>query len=221
MPTIAVIDDRKPQRETLCRLIKSTLRKLKRDDQWTVIGDAPPSDEEDVLQWLDECDATVLITDWKLNEGASGRRAVNYQADRLIREIRNKRPAFPIFVVTGFKEMAHPHLSHVEGLFSRNDFTTTVDTILPQMLRAGQRRYDEQRLLLSKLETLARSVASGEATVDERERLQGLQGYFQTDLPTIINLDGVLSEFESLQRRADALRKKIQARLDKPTRRRT
>jgi len=110
--------------------------------------DSPPPRERDVLQWLDENDATVLVTDWKLNEGSKGRQVVTYEADRLIREIRSNRPSFPIFVITGFASEAQSHLKDVENIFSRESFTKGADSIVPQMLRAGQRRYDEQRELL-------------------------------------------------------------------------
>src|SRR5437016_9423409 len=103
MPAIAIVDDRKDDRETIGRVIRSTLKKLKQSDSWSVVSDEPPLKEHDVLQWLDENDATVLVTDWKLNEGAKGKRVVNYEADRLIQEIRTKRPNFPIFVITGFE----------------------------------------------------------------------------------------------------------------------
>ena len=213
MPSIAIVDDRKNDRETIGRVVRSTLKKLKQTDSWSVVSDEPPSKERDVLQWLDENDATVLITDWKLNEGAKGQRVVNYEADRLISEIRTKRPNFPIFVITGFESEARTHLKEVENIFSRQDFTRNADTVVPQMLRAGLRRHEEQRDLLVRMDALARLVATGKASAKHRKELKGLQGYFQAELPTIISLDTVLNNFEGAKRKAETLREQVERRM--------
>jgi hypothetical protein len=213
VPSIAIVDDRKDDRETIGRVVNSTLRKLGEADHWSVVADEPPSRERDVLHWLDENDASVLVTDWKLNEGAKGKRVVNYEADSLIQEIRAKRPSFPIFVITGFETDARVHLKEVENIFSRQYFARNADTIIPQMLRAGLRRYEEQRGLLARMDSLARRVASGKGSAKERAELKGLQGYFQAELPTIISLDTVLTDFKHVQKKANALRQKIQARM--------
>jgi CheY-like chemotaxis protein len=213
MPAIAIVDDRKDDRETIGRVVRSTLKKLKETDSWSVVSDEPPLKERDVLQWLDENDATVLVTDWKLNEGARGKRIVNYEADTLIQEIRSKRPNFPIFVITGFESEARNHLSEVENIFSRQDFTRNAGTVVPQMLRAGLRRYEEQRDLLVRMDALARLVATGKASAKHRRELKGLQGYFQVELPAIISLDAVLNDFEDAKRNAEALRETVERRI--------
>jgi len=213
MPSIAIVDDRKDDRETITRVVTSTLRKMKELHDWGVVSDEPPSRERDVIHWLDENDATVLVSDWKLNEGANSQRVVTYEADRLIKEIRDKRPTFPIFVITGFESEARAYLKEVENIFSRQEFTRNADQLVPQMIRAGTRRYDEQRNLLSRMDTLARKVAAGSGSKKTKAELKSLQGYFQAELPTYINLDEVVKEFESAKNRANALREKVQRRL--------
>lgn len=213
MPTIAILDDRKNDRETITRVVVSTLKKMNQTDDWNVVSDEPPAKERDVIHWLDENDATVLVSDWKLNEGAKSQRVVNYEADSLIKEIRAKRPTFPIFVITGFESEARVHLKEVENIFSRKDFTKDAEIIVPQMIRAGRRRYEEQRKLLTRMDSLARSVAAGGASAKHRTELKSLQGYFQAELPTIISLDGVLTEFEKTKKKADALRQRVQRRI--------
>lgn len=214
MPTIAILDDRKDDRETISRVVTSTLKKMNQTKDWNVVSDEPPAKERDVIHWLDENDATVLVSDWKLNEGARGQRVVNYEADRLIKEIRAKRPTFPIFVITGFENEARVHLKEVENIFSRKDFTRDAENIVPQMIRAGRRRYEEQRDLLTRMDSLARKVAVGGASAKDRTDLKSLQGYFQAELPTMITLDGVLADFEKTKKKADALRQKVQRRLN-------
>jgi hypothetical protein len=213
VPTIAILDDRKNDRETITRVVVSTLKKIKQTDDWNVVSDEPPAKERDVIHWLDENDATVLVSDWKLNEGAKSQRVVNYEADSLIKEIRAKRPTFPIFVITGFENEARAHLKEVENIFSRKEFTKNADNVVPQMIRAGRRRYEEQRGLLTRMDSLARKVAVGSASAKHKAELKSLQGYFQAELPTIISLDGVLTEFEKTKKKADALRKKVQRRI--------
>lgn len=214
MPTIAILDDRKNDRETITRVVVSTLKKMNQTDDWNVVSDEPPAKERDVIHWLDENDATVLVSDWKLNEGAKSQRVVNYEADSLIKEIRAKRPTFPIFVITGFESEARVHLKEVENIFSRKDFTKDAETIVPQMIRAGRRRYEEQRDLLTRMDSLARKVAGGSASAKHKAELKSLQGYFQAELPTMITLDGVLTDFEKTKKRADALRQKVQRRIN-------
>lgn len=214
MPTIAILDDRKDDRETITRVVLSTLKKMNESDGWSVVSDEPPAKERDVIHWLDENDATVLVSDWKLNEGAKSQRVVNYEADSLIKEIRAKRPTFPIFVITGFESEARAHLKEVENIFSRKDFTKNADDVVPQMIRAGRRRYEEQRALLTRMDSLARRVARGRSSAKNKTELRSLQGYFQAELPTIISLDGVLTEFEKTKKKADTLRQKVQRRIN-------
>jgi hypothetical protein len=194
------------------------LKKLGQTSNWSVVPMEPPKAERDVFHSLDENDVTVLITDWRLNEGSKGQRVVNYEADRLIAEIRQRRPTFPIFVVTGYKGEANAHLRHVEGVYDRTDLANGLENILPQMLRAGQRRFDEQREMLARADVLARRVAAGKATADERKELNGLQGLFQAELPTLMTLDGVLSEFTSIEKRANTLLRKVKSRIAKSKR---
>lgn len=215
MPSIAILDDRRDDRETITRVVQSTLRKMKNVKDWSVVSDEPPSKERDVIHWLDENDATVLVSDWKLNEGSKSKRVVTYEADRLIKEIRDKRPTFPIFVITGFENEARAHLKDVENIFSRKEFTRNADHLVPQMIRAGTRRYDEQRTLLTRMDILARKIAAGAGSARAKAELKSLQGYFQAELPTYIELDEVLKEFEKAKEQADALQQKVQRRLKK------
>ena len=215
MPSIAIIDDRKDKLETMSLVVASMLKKLKLDADWSVISEQPTPNERDVLNWLDQHDATVLVTDWRLNEGATNKRVVNYEADSLIRAIRARRPTFPIFVVTGFEPDARAHLGEVENVFTREHFTENLAEILPQMVRAGLRRYEQEKNLLSRMDKLARKVATGKASDKDRTELSSLQGYFQAEMPAIIRLDEALSEIEAMKKAAGALRRRIEARLDK------
>lgn len=213
LPSIAILDDRKDDRDTIALVVSSTLKKMPQGGNWSVVADEPPAKEQDVIHWLDENDATVLVSDWKLNEGAKSKRVVSYEADSLIKEIRAKRPTFPIFVITGFETEARAHLKDVENILSRKNFTKNAESVIPQMVRAGTRRYEEQRELLTRMDSLARQVAAGNASAKDRQELKSLQGYFQADLPTFLTLDGVLADFERVQKKADSLRQAVERRM--------
>jgi CheY-like chemotaxis protein len=215
MPAIAVVDDRRPARETIAKVIASTIKALGLSETWAVVDDAPPPKERDVLQWMDQHDATVLLTDWRLNEGSETSRAVNYEAGSLIDAIRVQRPSFPIFVITGYVKEAAERLRDVEAVFERSEFTKRIETILPQMLRSGARRYKEQRELFGELDSLSRKMARGKATGAERKRLSSLQGYFQTDIPMMTGLEAVLTELEAVTERAEEIQKKLQKQIKK------
>ena len=216
VPNIAIIDDRQGDRETVTRVMLSTLRKMSDDAKgWGVIAEAPPPEARDIVAWLDENDALVLVTDWRLNEGAEGNRLVDYEADSLIKALRSKRPTFPIYVITGFASEAKSHLKDVEGVFDRSGFSQDAHYVVPQMVRAGRKVYEENRTVLGELDAKAKLVASGTATEEDKKALASLQGFFQAELPLVINLDALLSDLEDAAKRADALRAKVSARLAK------
>jgi len=213
MPTIGIIDDQKSSRESLARLIRSMLKKMKVSDRWSVVSDGPPPNESDILEWLDQNDATVLVADWRLNEGAKDKRVVNYEANRLIETIRARRPSFPIYLVTSYPNDAEPHGQNVESIYARNVFVNDIQSLLPRMMRAGLRRHEEQREVIQRVDVLARKAALGKASAKDKTDLVDLQGYVQTDLRNLLTLDEVLGEFETIQQKADKLRKRISQRL--------
>ena len=166
-------------------------------------------------------DATVLVSDWKLNEGAKSQRVVNYEPDRLIHEIRIRRKNFPIYVITGFESEARAHLKEVENVFNRKEFTKNAWKRMwkLKMIRAGlPHSYEEQRELLGNMDSLARKVAAGRSSSKDKAELKSLQGYFQTDLAAIVSLDGVLTELEEVAMKADKLRQKVERRIRKKKR---
>ncbi len=184
MPTIAIVDDRPADRETIRRVVASTLRQLGRTDTWSVVTDDPPKDQADVVSWLDENDAAVLVTDWRLNEGAKDNRAVAYEADALIAAIRSRRPEFPIYVITGFESEARGHLSSVENVFSRDYFADNAAVLVPQMLARWPAAVCGAAQVAGTRRRAVESRGRGRCDHAQREELSGLHGYFAADLPT-------------------------------------
>lgn len=110
-------------------------------------------------------------------------------------------------------ERSEQNLQDVEEVFDRSEFTKQIRTLLPRILRSGGRRHVEQRRLLAELDTLSRKVANGKATKQERLQLESLQGHFQSEAPLITQLDSILSELEAAADRADALQRKVAAKV--------
>ncbi len=212
MPAIAVIDDRQSDRETISKVIQSLMKEPGKEG-WIVIADDPPSDEREIVAWLDEHDAVVLVADWRLNEGAKGARVVNYEASALVREIRQRRPAFPIWIVTGYKNEVMDYLKDVENIVDRREFMQNAEVLVSQMVRAGQRRHEQQREQFRRFDELAQKVAKGEATVKEKDELRGLQGFVQAELQGVVNLDGAIGQIEQLLDEAEGLRRTVEGRL--------
>jgi hypothetical protein len=52
VPTIAILDDRKDDRETITRVVVSTLKKMNESVGWNVVSDEPPAKERDVITGL-------------------------------------------------------------------------------------------------------------------------------------------------------------------------
>jgi hypothetical protein len=63
------------------------------------------------------------------------------------------------------------------------------------------------------MDWLARRVAGGKASIKQHNELKSLQGYFQAELPTVMNMDAVLSEFEGAKRKAESVRKRVERRI--------
>jgi hypothetical protein len=189
--------------------------KLLQFSEWSVISEQPTPDERELLHWLYQHDASALVTDWRLNEGAANERVANYEADVLIRAIRTIRPTFPIFVVTGFAPDARAHLRDVENVFTREQFNDDILNIVPQVVRAGLRRYEQEKELFARMDALARKVATGSALAADRSELSSLHGYFQAEMPPLIRIDQVFKEFETIKIDTESLRQRIQARIDR------
>lgn len=210
MPSIALVDDRPNDRGTIEKLIASELKRRGETGQWSVVAEAPPSNAEYVLEWMDTNDATALLTDWRLSEGSQRDRAVGYDADQLISAVRQARPAFPIYVITGFEADARSHLKDVEGIFDRNTFVKDIDVILTQILRAATRRHDDHRDALAEFATLSARIATGNANESDLQSMKTLEGHFLRELNQIRTLANALDAMDLVAARA----KKLMSDLD-------
>ena len=81
-------------------------------------------------------------------------------------------------MITGFESEARAHLKEVENVFNRKEFTKNAETYVAQMIRAGLRRYEEQRdclvhvwILLPERSLLGRSSSEKQSRVEKSARI--------------------------------------------------
>jgi len=173
MPTMAVLDDRREQRATLMRSIKTALPK-----DWDCIECPLLSKTAQYPHWLTGHRVDVLVADQVLNEQVADRTGTaDYKGNEVTRSIRRAIPNFPIFIVTAFPDDSDlkRHLADVEAVVRRRDLTRNVREYIPRMVRAGQRFNDETARGLAQLSKVAAKVASGRATAADRKRLAKMQ----------------------------------------------
>ena len=173
MPTMAILDDRREQRDTLMRSIKTALPK-----DWDCIECPLLSHTAQYPHWLMGHKVDVLVADQVLNEQVADRTGTaDYKGNEVTTSIRRAMPNFPIFIVTAFPGDSDlgRHMADVEAVVTRRELTSKVREYIPRMVRAGLRFNDEIAESLTKLSKAAAKVASGRATATDRKRLERMQ----------------------------------------------
>jgi CheY-like chemotaxis protein len=200
MPSIAIIDDRQEQRDT----IKLNVEYLK-EDGWNILDISPLPELADYPSWIGENNVAVILLDERLNEQASS----NYQGHDLVAYIRKRLPTLPIFIITSYSQ--DPDLldkfKDVEEILQREVFTKKAEEYVPRFMRAGQRFVEVFEKDLSELSDKATRIAKGSATLEDVERVKAIQSkmdiaYSDTlyDKSRFIEqLNDALSEFNKLK----------------------
>lgn len=171
MPTIAVVDDRKDQRETLRRMIKAHL-----SGEWTC-RDYPPLrslDEYPHLLHTDE--VAVLMLDERLHE-QGGEEAADYSGHDIVRFLRERLPEFPIFVVTSHAgdEELQAAFGEVEDVIVRETFYGRPEDYVKRVVRSASKFLSHFEDELALVSNLSAKIAAGAASVQEVEELKAAQ----------------------------------------------
>src|SRR6185436_4101904 len=119
MNSIAVLDDRQEQRQTVMRSINLAL-----PNNWSCIECPLLDDYEGYADWLTLNDVCVLLADQVLNEqDAGGDLVVDYKGHQVIESIRKTFPNFPIFLISAYTddEDLQDHLADAEDVLTRNN----------------------------------------------------------------------------------------------------
>lgn len=212
MQKIGIVDDRKESRESIRISIELTLESLDRD--WEVIDIYPLADLHDYSNWLRENEIAVLILDERLQEEPSeSGNTVGYKGHELTVFLRQTLKEFPIYVITAFKNDSdlQEKFKEVDGIIGRHEFTEREEDYLTQMLRAGNRFWNENISQLEQIASLAKKIAIGESNDDDIAKLNSLQT--KLEIPhlysNISNKKEFLDEFESSIDKMEALKQKI------------
>jgi CheY-like chemotaxis protein len=191
MPTIAFVDDRKDNLETITGLIDLGLRRIEAAETWSSVHSFPLESLQEYPSWIAENEVSVLVLDERLNEASPpGRRPVEYNGHDVVDQVRKSFRTLPIFVITSFPDVddLKQRFGEIEDIIARGDFRVRpmssagrkssapsyVDYV-NRMVRVGRNFYDEHQTQLAQLATIAERIARGEASEDEVGEAKALQ----------------------------------------------
>ena len=208
MPTIALIDDRKKQRESTQIIIQDYLKD--NYPEWKCIDIFPFENIDDYISWIGENDIAVIIIDEQLQEESKNGTNVSYDGHNFIDYIRKTHPTFPVFAMTAYS--VTDNLSERYGLFDDiiedNEFSEKPEKSVDRFIRAGQRFTEVYQSELEKLSEISKKIAEGEKIPDhELKQAKAIQE--RLGIPYTIDnmknrshaidqLNKQLNEFESL-----------------------
>ncbi len=170
MPTIAIVDDRADERETLQLTVE---RHLRNRPGWRVIVADPLGSLAEYPQWLRDHDVNILLMDERLHEGGGP----SEPGSSIAAALRERHVDLPIYIITAHKDDSgiEDKLGNVEGVVDRTDFANRPDPYIDRFIRAGERYVEEFEKELADISSLASKVAADEATADDVNRLRALQ----------------------------------------------
>jgi CheY-like chemotaxis protein len=191
MPTIAFVDDRKDNLETITGLIDLGLRRINASDTWGSVNTFPLENLNEYTSWITENEVSVLVLDERLNEASPpGRRPVKYNGHDVVDQVRRSFQTLPIFVITSFPDVddLKQRFGAIEDIIARRDFRAAPMSSLGRkstapsfvdyvnrMVRVGTNFYEEHQAELAELGMLAQRIARGEASEADIEQAQALQ----------------------------------------------
>lgn len=217
MKTIAVIDDRDSQRNSLVIAINNSLEKLYPD--WKIIDDKPFNDLAIYRSWILENEISVLIIDERLNEekGVDGNFA-GYLGHEMVKYLREYFKNLPVFMITNYppEEELDETMKDFNLIIQREDFINDADKFTNLFVVSGQNFYHEYTTQLERLSLLAEKIAKGTATDREIEEIKGLRTslslpHFSDD---IVDREHYLKDFEGTITKMKEVQDEIKKYLD-------
>ena len=213
MPTVAVVDDRVGDRETLVTRLDLELQDY---PTWTVVGIQPLPNVEDYPMWVAHGDVSVLILDERLHESAAlGTLSVGYQGHQVVDRVRGLLPSLPIWIITNYptEDGLQDRFPDVEGIIQRDNFHKEAEKYIPRFIRAGGKFFDDHQKDLEKMAELSRKIAVGEATEVEIEEAKALQLYRTVPLEPLLSQSVWVSELERIVAECIELEARVEKRI--------
>jgi hypothetical protein len=210
MSAIAVLDDRRDERETIVKLIGTVL-----PEGWDCIEAPLLQDRSDYTGWITREDVRVLLADQVLgDQPPDGEPALDYKGHGVAESIRKVWPNFPVYIFTSQEDDDLPaHLGEAEAVIVRKDLREQIDVLVPRMVRSGQRFHEEHERQLQTLTALATKVATGTASDEETEELKQMQISMGTPTAASISVgrEGALASAEEQITQLEKLIEEIEA----------
>lgn len=213
MPIIAVIDDRKDNRET----IKINLD-LELSGNWSSVDIEPFENIEDYPSWIKENEIVAFLLDERLNEQSGiEENKISYSGHDLVDFIRKYLSTFPIFVITAYYEDREliNRFKDVEDIIERSKFIKDCKKYVPRVVRSAQKYLDTFENELSELSKIAAKIANGEYDISERKRLEAIQAKIGFSFPseTFIQRSELLDKCEKIIRKLEDVKNRINGEL--------
>lgn len=213
MSSIAVLDDRAAERDSLVKLIDVLL-----PEGWDCVEAPLLQDRSRYPYWLIDNEIQVLLVDQVLGDQAPpGEPALSYKGHGVVESIRKVLPNFPAYIFTSQRDEDLPnHEGEAEAVIERGEFNKNPDTYVARMVRAGQRFHEEHERQLREMTRLAIRVANGTASREEKEELSNLQISMGTPSGATINIarEQALAGAEQEVTELEQLVREIQARIE-------
>lgn len=183
--SIAVLDDRAAERDSLVKLIDVLL-----PEGWDCVEAPLFQDKARYPEWLVGNEIQVLMVDQVLGDQAPPNEpALSYKGHGVVESIRKKLPNFPAYIFTSQRDEDLPnHEGEAEDVIERGEFNKNPEKFVARMVRAGQRFHEEHERQLREMTRLAIRVANGTASREEKKQLNNLQISLGTPSGAAINV---------------------------------
>lgn len=206
MPTIAIIDDRQEQRETLKHLID-----LDENGTWQTLDIDPLPSLDNYIPWIRENDVAVILLDEKLNEITH---TVNYSGHNFVDYIRARNKELPIFIITSFADddAIKARFKDVEDIIQRGVFVKDPDNYIQRFIRSGQRFMEAFEENLSELAKISKKVVANEATREDIEKVNAIREKMEIEfnIDSLTQKNDLINQFSEQLSEFEQIKKEIE-----------
>jgi hypothetical protein len=170
---IAIIDDRRKMRETLCRLVGAYC-----PEGWECIDFPPIENIGDYARFINDNNISVLILDEMLHEEAQDSDShVNYNGHEIASLLRSSIPEYPIHVITSYRgdDDLQNSKAELDSIYDRFEFSQEADKIVPRIIRSAVRFHDVNEKKLAEYSALSEKLALGNIQPEDSVKLASLK----------------------------------------------
>lgn len=219
MSKIGIVDDNHDQRETLRLRLEIYLENQNSTMEVVDIFPFDTTTFEEYFEWIEHEEIVSLIFDERMhNETENGIGPVGYRGDELVGKVRERYKDIPIYVITSNKgdQELIDKFSEFEEIIERGEFNDDGEKYTSRIIRASQRYLEENGNELAEFQTLSETIAAGNYSAEQFERLIALQT--KLHLPLDVNLGerkDWLDEYEARIIELELLKEELKSKLNR------